>query len=110
MDWSIKRGGSGGKSNNDGLVIIAGGRTHFLVHLPPILPAENFLGLLVPLSLGYFAREHLQQSVGETFHDLINPGLLQQLFVLRRDLAQFVQLLDCSNISTLTLTKYLIAQ
>ena len=60
------------------------------MHLPPVIPAENLLGLLAPLGLGYFAREHLQQSVGETFHDLINPGLLQQFFVLLGDLAEFI--------------------
>ena len=64
--------------------------THFLMHLPPVIPAENLLGLLAPLGLGYFPRQHLQQSVGETFHDLINPGLLQQSFVLLRHLAQLV--------------------
>ena len=64
--------------------------THFLVHLPPVVPGENILGLLAPLGLGYLPGQHLQQSVGETFHDLINPGLLQQFFVLLRHLAQLV--------------------
>ena len=64
--------------------------THFLVHLPPVVPAENILGLLAPLGLGYFPRQHLEQSVGETFHDLINPSLLQEFFVLLSYLAEFI--------------------
>ena len=60
------------------------------MHLPPIFPAENFLGLLAPLGLCNFPGQHLEQSVGETFHDLIYPGLLQQLFVLLGYLAEFI--------------------
>ena len=60
------------------------------MHLPPVIPADNLLGLLAPLGLGYFPRQHLEQSVGETFNDLINPSLLQEFFVLLSYLAEFV--------------------
>ena len=60
------------------------------MHLPPVVPAENILGLLAPLGLGDFPRQHLEESVGEALHYLVNPRLLQQFFVLLRHLAQLV--------------------
>ena len=78
---------------------LSGEQTHLFVHLPPILPAQHLLRLLAPLGLGDLARQHLEQSVRETLNNLIQLRQLQQLFVLLRHLAKFLQLENSSNIS-----------
>ena len=69
------------------------------MHLPPVLPGDHLLRLLAPLGLGYFPWQHLEQGVREALHYLVQPGQLQQLFVLLRYLAKFLQLENSSNIS-----------
>lgn len=65
------------------------------MHLPPVSPVLDILGLLVPLSLADFCWEELEQGVGETLNDLILPRSLQQRLALLSHLTKLVQLLHC---------------
>ena len=49
------------------------GSRYLGVHLPPVLPGLDLLGLLVPLGLADHVRQQLQQRVGETLHNLVHP-------------------------------------
>ena len=66
-DWSI------GASAPDTSQSQASIHTYLGVHLPPVLPGLDLLGLLVPLGLADHVGQQLEQRVGETLHDLVHP-------------------------------------
>ena len=67
---------------------------NLLVHPPPVRPGLHLHRLLAPLHLAQLVREVLGESVGETFHYLVNSLFLQVGFVLLTLNVHLLQLLE----------------